>query len=92
MWAEVIFRTYYYLHNGRILTDVITIVRIWQNTKEFCGKHLQNTFVLRCGLQHQNDVNKALTRCGNIGEETIEFRSSHNFNIISEPNVLIWLH
>jgi len=45
MWVEeVIFRTYYYLHNGRILTDVITIVRIWQNTKEFCGKHLQNTF------------------------------------------------
>jgi len=29
-----------------------------------------------------------------IGEETpdrLEFRSSHNFNIISEPNVLIWL-
>jgi hypothetical protein len=28
MWAEVIFRTYYnFLHNSRIRTDVITIVR-----------------------------------------------------------------
>jgi len=26
MWAEVIFRAYYYLHNSRILTDVITII------------------------------------------------------------------
>jgi len=40
MWAEVIFRTYYYLHNSRVRTDVITIVRrmtkhkivLWQNT------------------------------------------------------------
>jgi len=41
MWAEVIFCTYYYLHNSRVRTDVITIVRRMAKHKSVLR---QNTF------------------------------------------------
>ena len=41
MWAEVIFCTYFYLHNSRVLTYVITIVRLMAKHKSVLR---QNTF------------------------------------------------
>jgi hypothetical protein len=41
MWAEVIFRTYYYLHTIRLHTDVITVVRRMAKHKSVLR---QNTF------------------------------------------------
>ena len=53
MWAEVICCTYYYLHNSRVRTDVITIVRRMAKHTSVLRQNTSKT-LLKKGFACQN--------------------------------------